>query len=352
VKRRFSLCIALAFAVWVVATTMIAPLQAESIRLVLPTPNTAIHSGNGPAFYMYVDRNTGGVKSTPWQGGQYGYVRTPTTIGGRTVYKRFHEGIDIAPVGRDASGNPTDSVGAISDGRVVHANDTASHSNYGRYVVVEHRWGGCPYYSLYAHLNAIAVKPGDRVRMGETLGRLGFTGRGIDKRRAHLHLEIDLLLSEDFENWHRLVYPRDINRHGLYNGLNLAGIDVAAFYLAHRKDPDLTLAAFLGRTEPAFTVVIPDSKEFTLAKRYPWMLGGASGGGARAWRITFGASGVPFKIEPLETPVQSPRLVWVKPSSVGYRYTTKDYVTGSGSSPTLSDAGKGLMHLLSPVGFP
>lgn len=337
---------------WVFATLVVAAtsatLRADPVALVLPTPNTALYSGGGAKFYMYVDRDVGGVKTTPWQGGQYGYVRTPTRVGGKTVYKRFHEGIDIAPVGRDANGVPTDPVVAISDGTVVHASETPSHSNYGRYVVVEHRWEGCRYYSLYGHLNSISVKPGDRVRMGEKLGMLGFTGRGINKRRAHLHLEIDLLLSEEFENWHKVVYPKDTNWNGIYNGLNLAGIDVAALYLARRKDPNITIADFLSRTEPAFTVDIPDSKEFTLAKRYPWMLRGQSTSGARGWRVTFGSSGFPFKIAPLAVSIDSPRLVQVQPSRIGYQYTTKGYVAGSASAPTLSSSGKTLMLLLSP----
>ena len=47
---------------------------------------------------------------------------------------------------------------AIADGKIVHTNPVPGYSNYGKYIVIEHRWDGCSYYSLYAHLSAIAVE--------------------------------------------------------------------------------------------------------------------------------------------------------------------------------------------------
>ena len=52
--------------------------QAEPLNLALPTDNDAIFRGDGPEFYQYIERNYKGVKSTPWEGGQYGFVRNPT----------------------------------------------------------------------------------------------------------------------------------------------------------------------------------------------------------------------------------------------------------------------------------
>ncbi len=321
---------------------------ADPSELVLPTPNRALFKGDMPSFYMYVNRYVGGNKTTPWEGGQYGYVRTPTTIGGRTVYKKFHEGIDIKPARRDSSGEPLDVVGAIAAGTVVHTNLVASQSNYGRYVVIEHRWDGCPYYSLYAHLNSVSVTPGDRVNAGNPLGMLGYTGRGIDKERAHLHLEINLMLSMEFESWHKMVYPRDENYNGLYNGLNLVGIDVAAFYLARRQDPNLTVPRFLRRQEAVFRVIVPSSPHFTLVKRYPWLLHGASVTRAKAWQITFDAGRVPLRVDPMETPVDRAKVVWVKRSRIPYRYRSRGTLSGSGSSPALARSGEAFLRLISP----
>src|SRR5881398_114722 len=71
------------------------PAQDHALDLVLPTDNDALFSGDGAAFYQYVERNYKGEKSTPWEGGKYGFVRDPTDTAGGVVYTRFHEGIDI-----------------------------------------------------------------------------------------------------------------------------------------------------------------------------------------------------------------------------------------------------------------
>mgnify|MGYP003694114423 CR=1 FL=1 len=96
--------------------------ENQILDLVLPTDNDALFSGGGAAFYQYIERNFKGVKSTPWEGGQYGFVRDPIDTAGGVVYTRFHEGIDIRPLHRDAHGEPLDEVRAIADGKVVHAN--------------------------------------------------------------------------------------------------------------------------------------------------------------------------------------------------------------------------------------
>src|SRR5438876_8845607 len=153
--------------------------ENQTVDLVLPTDNDVLFSGGGAAFYQYIERNYKGVKSTPWEGGQYGFVRDPTDTAGGVVYTRFHEGIDIRPLHRDANGDPLDEVRAIADGRVVHASLVPGYSNYGKYVVIEHHWDDCNYYSLYGHLSSIAVHPGDMVKRGQPIATMGYTGVGI-----------------------------------------------------------------------------------------------------------------------------------------------------------------------------
>src|SRR5881392_202355 len=143
--------------------SMMAQTDRPVLDLVLPTDNDALFSGGGPAFYQYIERDFKGVKSTPWEGGQYGFVRDPIETSAGIVYTRFHEGIDIKPLRRDARNEPLDEVRAIADGKVVHTNLVPGYSNYGNYVVIEHRWAGSNYYSLYGHLSSIAVQPGDSV---------------------------------------------------------------------------------------------------------------------------------------------------------------------------------------------
>src|SRR6476660_10170892 len=144
---------AVAFALLFFAPTTMQTAQNQVLDLVLPTDNDALFSGDGPAFYQSVDRDYDGAKSAPWEGGQYGFVRDPKSSGGGVIYTRFHEGIDIRSVHRDANGEPQDEVRAIADGEVVHVSPVAGYSNYGKYIVIEHRCGGSNYYSLYAHLS-------------------------------------------------------------------------------------------------------------------------------------------------------------------------------------------------------
>src|SRR3954463_6534687 len=142
------------------ATTRSA--QNQVLDLVLPTDNDALFSGDGPAFYQSVDRGDNGTKSAPWEGGQYGFVRDAKSTGGGVIYTRFHEGIDIRSVHRDASGEPRDEVRAIADGEVVHVSVVPGYSNYGKYVVIEHRWDGSNYYSLYDISARSQCSPGRR----------------------------------------------------------------------------------------------------------------------------------------------------------------------------------------------
>src|ERR1044071_1698578 len=153
--------------------------QNQILDLVLPTDNDALFSGGGAAFYQYIERDYNGVKSTPWEGGQYGFVRDPKSAGGRVVYTRFHEGIDIRSVHRDANGEPLDEVRSIADGEVVHVSLVPGYSNYGKYIVIEHRWDGSKYYSLYGHLSSIGVRSGQDVRKGDQIAVMGYTGAGL-----------------------------------------------------------------------------------------------------------------------------------------------------------------------------
>src|SRR2546430_10560448 len=124
--------------------------QNQIVDLVLPTDNDTLFSGDGPAFYQYIDRNYKGLKSTPWEGGQYGFVRNRVETSAGTVYTRFHKGIDIRALRRDARGEPLDQVRAIADGKVVHTNPVPDYSNYGKYIVIEHRWDDSNYFFFQA----------------------------------------------------------------------------------------------------------------------------------------------------------------------------------------------------------
>jgi hypothetical protein len=326
----------------------IIPILAQNptVDLVLPTDNDALFSGGGAAFYQYIERNFKGVKSTPWEGGQYGFVRDPTDTAGGVVYTRFHEGIDIRPQRRDVRGEPLDEVRAIADGKVVHVNSVPGYSNYGKYTVIEHRWGGSNYYSLYGHLSSIAVHPGDTVKRGGRIAVMGYTGTGLNRERAHLHLELNLMLSPEFESWYNAFFRNDPNHNGIYNGMNLAGLDIARLYLALRKNPSLTIPEFLGREETFYKVTVPKARHFELPKLYSWMLTTGSRNEKSSWEVSFAQSGVPLRIESSDNSVTQPELSYVKKNSVDYSHLTRDIISGHGANAHLTDYGKQLMRLL------
>ena len=326
----------------------IIPILAQNptVDLVLPTDNDALFSGGGAAFYQYIERNFKGVKSTPWEGGQYGFVRDPTDTAGGVVYTRFHEGIDIRPQRRDVRGEPLDEVRAIADGKVVHVNSVPGYSNYGKYIVIEHRWGGSNYYSVYGHLSSIADHPVDTVKRGQRIAVMGYTGTGLNRERAHLHLELNLMLSPEFESWYNAFFRNDPNHNGIYNGMNLAGLDIARLYLALHKNPSLTIPEFLGREETFYKVTVPKARHFELPKLYSWMLTTGSRNEKSSWEVSFAQSGVPLRIESSDNSVTQPELSYVKKNSVDYSHLTRDIISGHGANAHLTDYGKQLMRLL------
>ena len=86
----------------------------------------------------------------------------------------FHAGIDF----RAGRGTP---VKATGSGRVVHA---GRKGGYGMMVEIDH---GNGITTRYAHLSRILVKQGSRVKPGDTIGKVGSTGRSTG---PHLHYEV------------------------------------------------------------------------------------------------------------------------------------------------------------------
>jgi len=90
----------------------------------------------------------------------------------------IHKGLDIASF----VGTP---LVATADGEVYEVNlDT--RDSYGLYVVIRHKYG---FYTQYAHMDRIYVKPGQKVTQGETIGLMGNTGLSTG---PHVHYEISV----------------------------------------------------------------------------------------------------------------------------------------------------------------
>ncbi|MEI8038187.1 MAG: M23 family metallopeptidase [Verrucomicrobiota bacterium] len=318
-------------------------LQA-AIDLRLPTANHHLLTGEPDQFYMYVDRDFEGQRTKAWEGGSFGSVRNPIRVGDQVLLTKFHEGIDIAPLQRDAAGNPLDQVTSIADGRVVHTSPLAGRSNYGKYVVVEHLWENSAFYSLYAHLAEISCQPGDPVQAGAPLGRMGFTGVGIDRTRAHVHLELTLLMSRHYEEWHQ-AGGSGTNYHGNYNGMNLTGMDVARFFIEQKANPELRISEFIGAIPAYFKVTVPAKGTPDFVTRYPWICHG-NPAGAVSWEISFSATGLPVAFAPSQRQVDAPLITSIRPSTVPQRYFTHNLVTGQDNRATLTQSGKQLVALI------
>ncbi len=314
--------------------------------IVLPTENRAIWEGQPAKFYMYVDRVFEGQTTKPWEGGQYGFTRDPRRVGNELVFTRFHEGIDIRPVRRDGAGEPLDPVLAAATGKVVHVSEDARASNYGKYLILEHLQNGSPYYTLYAHLRSIGVQPGEVVRQGQPIGQLGYTGAGINRERAHLHFEFCLLLQRNFEAWFEQYLAGQPNRHGIFNGLNLVGLDPIGLLRAVRANPQTSAADYIRRQTPLFRIVVNDSPYFDLLQLYPWMVPRGEPATAPAWAVTFSEQIIPMRIEPRPARVAEPRVEWLGPSSPALSHQSRNLIRGTPQAPRLTDSGRRFAHLL------
>ena len=196
------------------------PLSAGRLPLVWPTPNRAFLEGK--PFEDYIQPTSSGRIES----GLFGCTRN----GG----SRFHEGVDLKTVGRDSRGRATDPVFAAMPGAVVHINRVAGNSSYGIYVVLRHNHDGVRFYTLYSHLASVAtgLDIGTQVTQGTVLGIMGTTAAGyvIPRSRAHLHFEMGLRLSDNFDRWFGRKRFGSPNKHGPWNGMNLAGWDPLRFY--------------------------------------------------------------------------------------------------------------------------
>ncbi|MCD4710328.1 MAG: M23 family metallopeptidase [Bacteroidales bacterium] len=88
---------------------------------------------------------------------------------------RPHEGIDLtAPRGTN--------IYATADGEVLQAGYRAG--GFGKKVLLDHGYG---YRTLYGHCDEVLVEPGQKVKRGEVIARVGSTGLS---KSPHLHYEV------------------------------------------------------------------------------------------------------------------------------------------------------------------
>lgn len=276
------------FAIWslLVAGRLAAADRAD---IVWPTPNTAWAEGR-PLGEILQHAGSGDPES-----GGFGGVRS----GGA----QFHEGLDMKCVSRDRRGEPADSIFAAMAGVVRHVSSSAGDSNYGRYVVLEHPEMTPAVYTLYAHLSRIApgLKAGDHVTRGQILGTMGHSSGGyvIPRYRAHLHFEMGVMMTQEFQSWYAMRKFGSPNDHGLWNGMNLMGFDPMDFLNQWRERKVNTFQDYISRMAPAVRLRVATRRVPDFVLRYPSLMTKPLPAAVAGWEIKCDWTGIPFSWTPL-----------------------------------------------------
>ncbi len=155
----------------------VATLEAESAAIAETLRQRAAARAAAPA-----DAAIAALPALPAGSGQLLFPIPGGTITSSFGYRihpiygdgRMHTGIDI---GAD-TGDP---IYAAADGVVASA---GSLGGYGNATIIEH---GGSIATLYGHQSSILVSEGDRVTVGEVIGRVGCTGACTG---PHLHFEV------------------------------------------------------------------------------------------------------------------------------------------------------------------
>jgi murein DD-endopeptidase MepM/ murein hydrolase activator NlpD len=324
---------------------VVQEIRPAGLALQFPTGNDALLRDEGGAFYQALDATVPGLRPEGWMGGQYGFVRNVARTPAGPTFTRLHQGVDIRPVYRDARGEPQDTIRAIAAGTVAYVNAAPGNSSYGIYVVMRHQWEGSAVYSLYAHLERAWVRTGAVVQGGDDLGRMGWTGAGLAQHRAHLHLELALLMNRHYNRWHAAFYGGR-NLHGLFFGRNLMGVDPAALYLALEEEPGLTFPEFVRRKPVAYRLAIPGNRSLDVLDRYPWLGEPGVEASAGAWVVSFTREGVPIGITRQATDVTAPEVVFVSDEVVRGHLSTNGYLERTARGYALTRAGRAHAALL------
>jgi len=257
-----------------------------------PTANHALYTpGDELKFFAPT------TPDRPWTSGGFGCVRDNS--------QRMHEGLDIRHLQTDRRGEPTDPVMATADGTVMYFNTRPGLSNYGNYIVIRHVVEGLEIYSLYAHLSAVrpGLKIGDAVKAGEVIATMGRTSSAetIDKWRAHVHFELNVLVNDNFAAWFKKNSAGERNDHGEWNGQNLNGLDPRQILLGEEPGAKkFSLLNFL-RSQTELCRVLVRATDFPYLKRYAALIlrnPVAEKEGVAGYEIALNYNGVAFALMP------------------------------------------------------
>ena len=267
---------------------------SPEFRLSWPTPNPSFAQGLGYSTFL---QKTGPDKA--FSSGAFGCVRN-------NGYK-FHEGVDLFPIKRNKTGQAQDQVFSAIAGIVSYVNHNSGHSAYGKYIVMEHPNVVPSIYTLYAHLAEIlpSIKIGVKMNEAMPLGRMGNSSSfKIPLIRSHLHFEIGLRLTNQFQAWFNKKGFKTSNRHGNYSGFNLVGIDPLHFFSEYRKRTFHQPLDYLNSLPVILKVRVKSKKPTDFAQRYPSLCPNFNAS-ASFWDCSFGPFGIPVRIEPSLEPKET-----------------------------------------------
>lgn len=316
-----------------------------SRRIVWPAPGRAF--AEGAAMIDIVQPTASGRPVS----GLFGCVRNDG--------RRFHEGIDVAPIARDRRGHALDQIYAVLPGVVRYIGSAPGNSGYGRYLVIEHTQEDVAVYTLYAHLASIAsgLGVGQQVQAGTVLGIMGHSAGGysIPASQAHLHFEVGLRMTDNFQPWYDAQKFGSPNRQGLYNGMNLSGIDPTHFWETVRAGEFRGFADYITALPTAFTLRIKAAQVPDFARRYPALVkGGYPAAGVAGWQIDFTWYGVPKTLIPLGTESFAPQtkegdIALISFNPAVFEGTCRDTLVFNPENPSSVRLGRGIIQELKKI---
>lgn len=272
-------------------TLLLTYLTSLALNIHWPTPNKAFFE-NGPEKDFIQPSSSGKIVS-----GKFGCTRNNG--------KAFHEGLDIKPLRRDHHGEATDEIYSIMEGKVVHVSRGAGSSNYGKYIVIQHYGVKPSICTLYAHLKDISpdIHAGTFVEGGTVLGIMGRTSSNvkIPKNRTHLHFEMGLMITDNFDSWYEAQKYQAKNIHGMWNGRNIQGFNPLDFFTQLRAGKVTSMEEYLKNLPIAFKIRVYDRKIPDFIKRYPSLLiNKFHANNHFGWEIGFTWFGLPTQWKSLE----------------------------------------------------
>ena len=125
---------------------------------------------------------------------------------------------------------------------------------------------------------------------------MGHTGEGIDRERAHLHLELNLLLNADFRQMVRQVFSE---RSRIDTAITMAKIWTdwisARLYLELNKNPQLTIPEFFTGGNDLVPRAVAGLEADGPSAELSLVVRGQTE--AKSWEISFNQAGIPIRFE-------------------------------------------------------